>query len=239
MYHFQQEFVSQNLGEFLLVDKPYGWTSFDVVAKIRNGYKKAGKHLKIGHCGTLDPLATGLLILATGKKTKEISTIEILEKEYVGQIKLGVETPSYDAETEEINPKAFDHLSDQEIHLAANTFIGKQEQLPPMFSATWHKGKRLYELARKGVDAKDRKPKTIEIYSFEITGISLRFVEFHVKVSKGTYIRSIAHELGRKLNVGGYLTKLRRTKIGRFSVDDAKSVEEHLEVLRLSSSLNQ
>lgn len=225
-------------GEFLLVDKPYGWTSFDVVAKIRNSYKKAGKHIKIGHCGTLDPLATGLLMLATGKKTKEISSIEVLEKVYTGTFKLGVTTPSYDAETQETEPVAVDHLTNDEIINVAKTFIGKRQQLPPMFSATWHKGKRLYELARKGVEAKDRKTKDIEIFDFKITGITLPFVEFYVRVSKGTYIRTLANDFGEKLGVGGYLTQLRRTKIGEFSVDDAKQVEEHLEALRHLSSLN-
>jgi tRNA pseudouridine55 synthase len=229
--------VGTQTGEFLLVDKPYGWTSFDVVAKIRNGYKKADLKRKIGHCGTLDPLATGLLMLATGKKTKEISSIEVLEKDYTGQIKLGVTTPSYDAETEETESVEVNHLTADQIVAVARSFIGKQKQLPPMFSATWHKGKRLYELARKGVEARDRKTKDIEIFDFEITDIQLPFVEFYVRVSKGTYIRTIAHEFGQKLGVGGYLTGLRRTKIGQYSVDDAKSIEEHLQVLQHLTSI--
>lgn len=216
-------------GDFLLIDKPLEWTSFDVVARIRNTYKRAGMARKVGHCGTLDPKATGLLILATGKKTKQISSIEVQEKEYVGTIKLGAKTPSYDTETEEYDIRDTSHLTESEIRQAAESFLGKRLQHPPMFSASWHNGKRLYELARQGKDAPDRPMKPIEIFEFELTRIVLPEIDFRIRVSKGTYIRTVAQELGEKLNVGGYLVALRRTKIGEYRIEDAVAVPDAVE----------
>lgn len=211
-------------GDFLLVDKPLGWTSFDVVAKVRGAYKRSGSPRKVGHCGTLDPRATGLLILATGSKTKSIATLEMLDKEYDGVIRLGARTASHDTESEEYDICETGHLTEEEIRVAAASFLGARLQQPPMHSAVWHNGKRLYELARKGQEVKDRKSREIEIYRFEITKVSLPEVHFILRVSKGTYIRVIAHELGELLGVGGYLGSLRRIAIGQYGLDGAMSV---------------
>lgn len=211
-------------GDFLLVDKPLGWTSFDVVAKIRGAYRRGGSPRKVGHCGTLDPRATGLLILATGRKTKSISSLEVLDKAYDGVIRLGARTESHDAETPEYACCDAGHLSEEEIHAAAASFVGSRLQQPPMHSAVWHNGQRLYELARKGQEVKERKSREIEIYRFEITGIALPDVHFAIKVSKGAYIRVIAHELGDQLGVGGYLRSLRRVSIGPYELSAAMSV---------------
>ncbi|NTW48265.1 MAG: tRNA pseudouridine(55) synthase TruB [Chlorobiales bacterium] len=220
-------------GDFLLIDKPLEWTSFDVVARIRNTYKRAGLARKVGHCGTLDPRATGLLILATGKKTKQISSIEVQEKEYIGTIKLGAKTPSYDSETEEYDIQDASHLTENDIRQAAESFLGKQLQLPPMYSASWHMGERLYKLARQGKDAPDRPMKPIEIFEFELSRIALPEVAFRIRVSKGTYIRTVAQELGEKLGVGGYLVALRRTKIGDYRIEDAFAVSDAVEKIEV------
>ncbi len=220
------ELTKYQLGEVLLVDKPLTWTSFQAVNKlkyaIRNTYGL--KKIKIGHAGTLDPLATGLLIICTGKKTKTIETYQGQEKEYTGTIKLGATTPSYDMETEENTQFPIDHISEEDIYKAAEQFVGEQDQYPPIFSAIKQKGEALYKKARRGeeVVVKSRK---ITFYEVEITAIELPFVSFRVKCSKGTYIRSLAYDFGKALNSGGYLTKLRRTKIGKFAVSDALSVE--------------
>lgn len=222
-------------GDFLLIDKPLEWTSFDVVARIRNTYKRSGLARKVGHCGTLDPKATGLLILATGKKTKQISSIEVQEKEYVGTIKLGAKTPSYDTETEEYDIRDALHLTESDVRQAASSFLGKSLQHPPMFSASWHNGKRLYELARQGKDAPDRPSKPIEIFEFELSRIALPEVDFRIRVSKGTYIRTVAQDMGEKLGVGGYLVALRRTKIGDYCIEDACSVPVAVERIEANS----
>jgi tRNA pseudouridine55 synthase len=224
-------------GEIWLVDKPLDWTSFDVVAKIRNTYHHAGAKCKVGHAGTLDPKATGLLIIAAGKKTKEISSFEVLEKEYTGCIKLGAKTKSYDTETEEYDLCAVSHIIKTDIEIAAKGFLGKHEQQPPMFSATQVGGKRLYELARQGKDLPERKTKSIEIFELEITQIALPDVAFRALVSKGTYIRTIASDLGEKLGVGGYLKSLHRTKVGKFRIEEAKTVSAVVEEIK-SRSLN-
>jgi tRNA pseudouridine55 synthase len=212
-------------GDFLLVDKPLDWTSFDVVARIRGAYKRSGSPRKVGHCGTLDPKATGLLILATGRKTKAISSLEVLDKEYDGVIRLGARTVSHDTESEEYDHRDTLHLTEEEIRSAAASLVGTRMQQPPMHSAVWHNGKRLYELARQGQEVKERKARQIEIHRFEITEISLPEVRFSVKVSKGAYIRVIAHEFGELLGVGGYLRALRRVAIGRYGLESAMSVE--------------
>jgi len=211
-------------GDFLLVDKPVEWTSFDVVAKIRNTYTGAGLRRKVGHCGTLDPKASGLLILATGRKTKQIASLEVLDKTYEGVIKLGVMTESFDAELPEYGQCSVSHLTDREIHDAAAGLEGRRMQKPPMYSAVWHKGKRLYEFARKGVHVEERKTREITVGMFGITAIDLPFVHFRTNVSKGAYIRVLADDLGRNLAVGGYLSSLRRVAIGEYRIENARSV---------------
>jgi tRNA pseudouridine55 synthase len=220
-----------NEGNFLLIDKPLDWTSFDVVAKIRNTYNRIGLKRKVGHCGTLDPKATGLLILATGRKTKEISSLEILDKVYEGAIKLGAMTDSHDLETPEYGHCSTAHLTESEICTAASAFIGSHQQQPPMHSASWHEGKRLYQHARKGVVIKERKAKEIVIHRFEVTRVELPLVYFILHVSKGAYIRVIAHELGATLGVGGYLASLSRVSIGTWELSSARTVPETIEAI--------
>ncbi len=209
-------------GAVLLVDKPQGWTSFDVVNKIRwrlrhiTGVKK----IKVGHAGTLDPMATGLLIICTGKATKSITQFQELPKTYTGTLKLGATTPSYDAETEEDRQYPWEHISEEDLELARQKFIGKIEQIPPMYSAVKVKGQPLYKLARKGKTI-ERKARQIEIYDFAFRQIRLPYIDFEVQCSKGTYIRSLAHDFGQSLESGACLTALRRTAIGGHSVDDA------------------
>lgn len=210
-------------GEVLLVDKPLTWTSFDVVKKI----KIAGKISKVGHAGTLDPLATGLLILCTGKKTKEIDNYQALTKEYTGKILLGKTTPTLDLEMPFDSEKDTSHLTESIVLEAVNQFKGKLSQIPPIFSAIKIEGKRLYKKARKGnpIDV-EIKPREIEVYDFEITEFALPEISFRISCSKGTYIRSLARDVGEKLGVGGCLSALRRTKIGDFSVENAWALEE-------------
>ncbi len=215
-------------GEVLLVDKPLNWTSFNVVAKLKYRIKPAKK---IGHAGTLDPLATGLLIICTGKKTKEIETYMGQTKEYTGIIQLGVITPSYDYETEPLEYREFDHIQEEDVRnaIAAN-FVGEIEQTPPVFSAIKVDGKRSYDLARKG-EALELKKRKITVNSFEITQFDFPILHFKVVCSKGTYIRSLAHDLGQVLGCGGVLSALRRTKIGDFSVENAWNLEELVQLL--------
>lgn len=222
-------------GEILLINKPYGWSSFQAVNKLKHGLKKHpslfldGKqiHLKIGHAGTLDPLATGLLIICTGKKTKEISSFQDLNKEYTGTFFIGATTPCYDKEKEVNQHFETTHLTKELIIETAKTFLGKQEQVPPMFSAIKVNGKRVYELAREGKEI-ELKARTIEILEFEITRYDLPFVDFRICCTKGTYIRSIARDFGLALNSGAYLDTLYRTKIGNFDIKNAHSPEEYL-----------
>lgn len=223
--------VHSEEGDFLLVDKPLDWTSFDVVARIRGAYKRNGLPRKIGHCGTLDPKATGLLMLATARKTKSISTLEVLDKEYDGVIRLGARTVSHDTESPEYDLCDASGLSEEEIHAVAASFVGSRMQQPPMYSAVWHNGTRLYELARQGQEVSDRKSRQIEVYRFEITDIALPEIRFSIRVSKGAYIRVIAHEFGELLGVGGYLRSLRRVAIGPYRLDSAMSVEELVEAI--------
>lgn len=221
-------------GEVLLVDKPLHWTSFDVVNKLRWKLKKKYgiKRFKVGHAGTLDPLATGLLLICTGKKTKISQELTSEDKEYTGTILLGKTTPSYDLETEFDSEKDVSQLSEklELIETSVNDFIGEQQQLPPVFSAKKINGKRAYESARKG-KAVEMKSNTITIESFEVITDRFPEIDFRVKCSKGTYIRSLAHDFGAKLGVGGTLIKLRRTKSGSFDLSDAKTVEEWLEII--------
>lgn len=213
-------------GALLLVDKPLTWTSFDVVNKIRYALKKSlgVKKLKVGHAGTLDPLATGLLLICTGKYTKQIDSLQAMTKEYTGTIKLGATTPSYDAESEEDNSFPTEHLKESDLRAAASNFMGDINQYPPVFSAIKVDGKPLYESARAGIEV-EVKSRMVSIYNFDLTRIALPEVDFLVSCSKGTYIRSLAHDFGKALDNGGYLIALRRTKIGDYSVDDAWDLE--------------
>jgi len=223
-------------GQVLLIDKPLTWTSFQVVNKLRWEIRQrfSIKKIKVGHAGTLDPLATGLLIICTGKQTKQIDTYQGQVKEYTGTFTLGGTTPSYDLETEIDNTFPTAHITEELLHETTKQFIGEIQQKPPIFSAIKKDGKRLYELARKG-ETIEIKERTVTVSSFEITKIKLPEVEFRIICSKGTYIRSIAFDYGKALNSGGYLSALRRTKIGNFSVDDAFSVEEFINNLKTNS----
>jgi len=216
-------------GEVLLIDKPYRWTSFDVVGKIRNAIKPA--KVKVGHAGTLDPLATGLLLLCTGKLTKTIEQLQVQEKEYTGTFILGATTPSYDAETEVDNNFDISMLKEAAIHEATHAFIGDIEQYPPIHSAIKMGGERLYEKARRGEEVKLR-PRYIRIKSFEITNINLPEVDFRVVCSKGTYIRSLANDFGKAVGKGAYLSTLRRIRIGSFHVDNAFKIMELVNHIR-------
>jgi tRNA pseudouridine55 synthase len=216
-------------GEEILIDKPFGWSSFKVVYEIRNSIG----WLKIGHAGTLDPFATGLLILCTGKKTKSISEFQDLEKTYSGTITLGKATPSMDLETEILSEKPFSHITEEQIYLLKEEFTGKIMQVPPMYSAIKQNGKNLYKLARKGKTV-ERQPRQINISGFNITKIELPLLHFEIICSKGTYLRVIANDFGEKLGCGGVLSSLRRSKIGDFSVENALSVEEFKERLNKS-----
>ena len=208
-------------GRFLLINKPLRWTSFDVVNKLRFRLKIK----KIGHAGTLDPLASGLLIICVGKMTKRIEEFMGLEKEYTGKFLLGKTTPSYDLETEVSEEKDISGLTDEMIHEAVRPFIGTISQLPPLHSAIRIGGKRAYEFARKGTDI-ELKPREVQIHKFEITSIALPEVSFRIVCSKGTYIRSIARDFGGELKVGAYLSALCRTRIGPFLLSDALEVDQ-------------
>ena len=205
----------------LLVNKPLEWTSFDVVRKLR--YKLKIK--KIGHAGTLDPLATGLLILCTGKMTKRIDEYQAQEKEYTGRFIIGQSTPSHDLETAVSETNDIGHITKEKIIETTKQFIGTIEQVPPMHSAIKVDGKRAYELARKG-DTAELKSRSIVISSFEITAVDLPSISFKVVCSKGTYIRSLARDFGQALGVGAYLAELCRTRIGEFRLEDAMQIED-------------
>ena len=206
-------------GEIILIDKELNWTSFDVVSKLRNSIKKKLdlKKIKVGHAGTLDPLATGLLIICTGKMTKRIDEFSCLNKTYTGKITIGSSTPSYDLETKPNVYYPTDHINEELILNTAKKFIGKILQKPPIFSAVKKDGVRLYKLARRGVDVKVEK-REITIHDFTITSINFPEIEFSVCCSKGTYIRSLANDFGKELGSGAHLSELRRTSIGEYSV---------------------
>jgi len=219
-------------GQILLFDKPLEWTSFQLVNKVRwlirshCGIKK----IKVGHAGTLDPLATGLLIICTGKFTKRIQELQGQEKEYTGTFTLGATTPSYDLETEVDNTFPIDHLNEEVLSNAIPQFLGEIEQYPPVFSALKKDGKRLYEYARKGEEVKIDSRK-VSISSFTLTRIDLPEVDFQVSCSKGTYIRSLAHDFGKAVESGGHLSALRRTKIGDFNVNDSYDLDRFIATL--------
>lgn len=214
-------------GSIILVNKPYTWTSFQVVNKLKYHIKhKYGvKKFKIGHAGTLDPLATGLLIICIGKFTKRIEEFQAKEKEYTGVFRLGVTTPCFDLEKPIDNEYPYIHITDDDILRVANSFIGEIDQTPPLFSAVKVEGKRAYELARENKEV-ELKSKKIIISEFEVKNINLPDVEFRIVCSKGTYIRSIARDFGLALNSGAHLIELERTRIGEFKLEDALNVNE-------------
>ena len=216
-------------GEVLLVDKPLEWTSFQVVNKLRWHIRQAFnlKKIKVGHAGTLDPLATGLLVICTGKMTKQIETFQGQIKTYTGSLELGSTTPSYDLETAINQTFPTAHITAELINNTTDQFTGEIDQFPPIFSALKKEGKRLYEFARAGEDVKIDSRK-VTIQNFEILTIQDTTVSFTVTCSIGTYIRSLAHDFGKALDSGAHLTALRRTKIGAFNVDDAVSIDEFI-----------
>ena len=223
-------------GQGLLIDKPLGWSSFQAVNSLKWKIRKKFqlKKIKIGHAGTLDPLATGLLLICTGKATKTINELQGQEKEYTGTITLGGTTPSYDLETEINENFPIDHITKELIHSTTAQFIGDIEQIPPVFSALKKDGKRLYEYAREGKEVEIKKRK-VTITEFEITAVDLPLVHFRVVCSKGTYIRSLAHDLGIALHSGAHLSSLKRTKIGDYNVNKAITPEEFGKLLQIDS----
>lgn len=218
-------------GKVILINKPLEWTSFDVVRKIRN----ITRIVKVGHAGTLDPLASGLLIVCTGKFTKNINAYMGMEKEYTGTFTLGAITPTYDLESEPTELCSFDHLTDHQINKVTDQFKGLIMQVPPIHSAIKQAGKPVYLAARKGIDVV-LEPRPVTIYSFDIEKIELPVIYFKVVCSTGTYIRSLANDFGKALGVGGYMSSLRRTRIGHFNVGDALDIKEfELEIDQLKS----
>jgi tRNA pseudouridine55 synthase len=209
-------------GCILAIDKPYGWTSFQAVNAVKWTLRKAFslKKIKVGHAGTLDPLATGLLLICTGKSTKKIADLQGMPKEYTGTIHLGATTPSYDMETQVDATYPTDHLTEELLHQKTASFVGEITQQPPVFSAVKKDGKRLYEYARKGQEV-DIPMRRVVITRFELTRIALPEVDFIVCCSKGTYIRSLAFDFGKSLGSGAYLSALKRTKIGSYNVNTA------------------
>jgi len=225
-------------GEVLLIDKPYTWSSFQAVNKLKHAIKHHPSFLvdgikikpKIGHAGTLDPLATGLLIVCTGKKTKTINDLMGMEKEYTGTFLLGATTPCYDLEKPVDHTYPTEHITTEAILQTAKQFTGLQQQVPPLFSAVMVDGKRAYELARAGVET-ELKSREIEIREFEITALRFPEIDFRIVCSKGTYIRSIARDFGLALNSGAHLTKLCRTRIGNFELKNAVTPQQFSENL--------
>lgn len=219
-------------GQILLIDKPLHWTSFQVVNKLRWELKQKFKlkNIKVGHAGTLDPLATGLLIICTGKMTKQIDTFQAQIKEYTGTLVLGSTTPSYDLETEINETFPTEHITPKLIEETTKQFMGDIQQYPPIFSAIKKEGKRLYEFARAGEDV-EINSRRISIETFEITAINSLNIDFRVVCSKGTYIRSLAHDFGKALQSGAHLSTLRRTKIGDFNVANATTVEDFIKTI--------
>lgn len=214
-------------GHTILIDKPIGWTSFDVVNKVRGKirYQLGIKKIKVGHAGTLDPLATGLLIVCTGKLTKSIDLIQAIEKRYSGTITMGAITATYDAEVSPENPQNIDHLTEKNYKEAAEKFKGTIAQVPPIYSAIKVEGQTAYSLARRGKEL-ILPPRAVTITQFDLTKIEPPILSFDVICSKGTYIRSLAHDYGQTLGVGAYLSGLRREAIGQFSADGAFTIDE-------------
>ena len=220
-------------GEIILIDKPLDWTSFQVVNKIRWLIRSTFgiKKIKVGHAGTLDPLASGLLILCTGKMTKSIEQFMGQEKEYTGTFTLGSTTPSYDLETEVDNTFPTDHITEELLQATLNQFVGTIDQYPPVFSALKKDGKRLYEFAREGIEV-EIPARKVNIHSFELIQKAIPKVDFKVICSKGTYIRSLANDFGKALNSGAHLSALRRTRIGEFNIEQALSIKDFEEQIK-------
>lgn len=216
-------------GRVLLIDKPYTWTSFDVVNKIRYAFKP--HKIKVGHAGTLDPLATGLLVICVGKKTREIDNYQAQIKEYTGKILVGSTTPSYDLETAPDAEYPTAHITAEMIEEARKLFLGTIQQVPPVYSAIKVDGKRAYESARKGKEI-ELKPREVHVEAFEPDISAFPEVSFRVICSKGTYIRSLARDFGAALNSGAHLTALRRERIGEFHVSDAYTVDEAVHLIK-------
>ena len=219
-------------GEVLLFNKPLHWTSFQLVNKVRWLVKRElqVKKIKVGHAGTLDPLANGLMILCTGKKTKEIDQYQAAEKEYIATVKLGATTPSYDGETAENYFYGTQHITQDLVQEAVLSFLGDIQQYPPIFSAIKVGGKKLYESARKGQEV-DIKPRSIQIKELEILDFNMPYIKLRVVCSKGTYIRSLAYDIGKALNSGAWLSKLQRTKIGEYSIENALDIQDFEEMM--------
>ena len=218
-------------GTIILINKELRWTSFDVVKKIRNLIQVK----KVGHAGTLDPLATGLLIVCSGKKTKQINIFMDLEKEYTGTMVIGKTTPSVDLETEINSEKSIEHISEEDVYSTALKFIGKLMQVPPMYSAIKKDGQPLYKMARKGEMVKIE-PREVEAKEFEITGINFPEIQFRLVCSKGFYVRSLVYDFGKSLGVGAYMSQLERTRIGNFKLEDAQTVEEFKKSIEIENS---
>jgi tRNA pseudouridine55 synthase len=219
--------VNAVAGEVLLVDKPSGWTSFDVVNKLR----RVAGGLKMGHAGTLDPMATGLLIICTGRKRKEIDRFTGLDKEYVAEIRLGIRTPSFDMETRPLEELSTEGITEDQVREVMRGFLGPQMQMPPMWSAVKIRGKRLYEHARKGVEV-DRPARPIVVHELDLVECAVPRLVVRIACTKGTYVRSLANDIGLRLGCGACLSGLRRTRIGPYGVDDAFSIAQavaHLE----------
>jgi tRNA pseudouridine55 synthase len=233
MNQTQQSPEYQDEGELILIDKPLTWTSFDVVKKL----KWACKFKKIGHAGTLDPLATGLLILCTGKKTKQIDLYQAQEKEYEGTLVLGKTTPSVDLETEFDQEFSIDHLSELDLQQAADQLTGTLQQYPPIYSAVRMGGERLYKKARRG-ESIEIKSREVVVSVFEINTDHFPEINFRIVCSKGTYIRSLVRDFGQSLNSGAYLSRLRRTRIGSFHIDDSDQLEDFINKKRAELNLN-
>lgn len=225
LLNFPEWLEKARTGEaFALIDKKKGWTSFDVIAKLRNI-----THIKkIGHAGTLDPLATGLLIVGFGRGTKRLSEFQDMQKEYEAEIKLGATTITDDAEADEQNIKPFDHLNDDEIFTAVQSFTGEIEQTPPLYSAKKVKGKRLYKYARMNQEV-EIKPVLVEVHKIDVLKIQKPHIRLKILCSKGTYIRSLARDIGGKLGCGAYLSDLRRTAVGDFSAANAVTIDDIIE----------
>jgi len=215
--------MNEHDDQIILINKPLKWTSFDVVKKVRNSIKVK----KVGHAGTLDPMATGLLILCTGKLTKQISNYQNLEKEYTGNMIIGKKRPSHDLETDVVETNDISSITEQQVKDIISNYRGEIEQIPPMHSAIKINGKRLYLKARKGIEV-PVKPRTIQIKEFQITEIDFPLIHFKVVCSKGTYIRSLVRDVGKDLKVGAYLNSLKRTRIGDFSLNDALDIESFI-----------
>ncbi|MBL7788267.1 MAG: tRNA pseudouridine(55) synthase TruB [Chitinophagales bacterium] len=211
-------------GTILPVYKPLDWTSFDVVKKIKGLTRKSVSKLKIGHAGTLDPLAEGLLIICTQKMTKQVDAIHALPKTYIATIFLGAERPSYDKETEISATYPIDHIDEKLVSDTLKSFMGKQEQIPPVYSAVKQDGKRLFLKARKGIEV-EVKPKEIEVYDIRLIEFNLPLIKVEVRVSKGTYIRTLAFDIGKRLNSGAYLDHLVRSKVGDYSIEHSLDME--------------